>query len=60
MNLVAAVGIFLVNITLIYFIFAQSGFTTNVIPFIFCLLSLLERFSLVADLASDWKLVRND
>ena len=58
MNLVAAVGIFLVNITLIYFIFAQ-WVHTNVIPFYFAI-SLLERFLWSQNLASDWKLVRND
>ena len=43
-SLTAAMGIFIVNIALIYFIFHQSGLATNIIPFIFCLLSFAGAF----------------
>lgn len=43
-NFVFAVSIFIVNTTLLYFIFEQSGFAANVIPFTFCLLSIAGAF----------------
>lgn len=44
LNLSASLGILLIIFILLYLMFSQSGFISNVIPFIFCSLSIVGAF----------------